>query len=37
MLINLLTLDYMAFVDTLAVILLGYIAYQITPKKGGKK
>ncbi len=36
MLINLLTLDYLSFIDTIGVLLLAYIAWQVTPKKGGK-
>ena len=37
MLINMLSLDALTFFSALDTLLLAYIAWQVTPKKGGRK
>ena len=37
MMLNLLTLDALTLFSVLDTLLLAYIAWQVTPKKGGRK
>ena len=37
MIINMLSLDALTFFSALDTLLLAYIAWQVTPKKGGRK
>ena len=37
MVINMLSLDALTFFSALDTLLLAYIAWQVTPKKGGRK
>ena len=37
MIINMLSLDALTFFGALDTLLLAYIAWQVTPKKGGRK
>lgn len=37
MIINMLSLDALTLLSALDTLLLAYIAWQVTPKKGGRK
>ena len=37
MILNMLSLDTLIFFSALDTLLLAYIAWQVTPKKGGRK
>ena len=37
MMLNLLTLDALTLFSALDTLLLAYIAWQVTPRKGGRK
>lgn len=37
MILNMLTLDALTFFSALNTVLLAYVAWQVTPRKGGRK